>query len=165
VHWNALKITLHVFFAAGFGHPFEWEGSDDVWQGHTLSPVGAISTVVDHLLAYLFIPKRILNLPVAYFKKIMTAYNEAGQYYREFIELEKKGLLAKAGGAKTVLGQLVSNSFYDTEGETDDERLTDEEIIGNIFIFIVAGYETSYKPSLDFSKSLQVSNSFLVLTL
>lgn len=138
-----MKITLHVFFAAGFGHPFEWDRSDDVWQGHTLSPVAAISTVVDHLLAYLFIPKRILNLPVTYFRKITTAYNEAGQYYREFIELEKRGVLAKAGGAKTVLGQLVSNSFADAEGEVDDERLTDEEIIGNIFIFIIAGYETS----------------------
>jgi cytochrome P450 len=136
---------LHVFFAAGLGHPFDWERSDEVWEGHTLSPVEAISGVVDNLLGYLFIPAMIRKLPLAYFKKLTTAYDEAGRYYREFIELEKKGDLKTLATGRTVLGQLVSNSLDEEGGEENDdgEFLTDEEIIGNIFIFITAGYESS----------------------
>ena len=52
--------------------------------------------------------------------------------------------MARSVAGRTVLGQLVSNSLDENEHDDDGETLTDEEIIGNIFIFITAGYESSY---------------------
>lgn len=131
------KFALHVFSGAGFGVPFTWESSDQVWPRHKLSFREAVRTVVGNLFAIILVPKILRKLPTTYFRKLEDAYNDFGVYMRELLEREKLGKDSDGN----LLSTLVQHSA--TENGADEEGvLHDQEIIGNTFILLVAGHET-----------------------
>lgn len=58
------------------------------------------------------------------------------------INIEKRDKFSKSAG-RSILSILVENSVG---GAQDRKVLDEDEIIGNIFIFIAAGYDTTYTP-------------------
>jgi len=88
------------------------------------------------------LPRIFLRLPFKHLRKISIAYTEFGNYLLGFVELGKSRLGdSRAKGVNSILKALVANSDEAQDGGRG--RLTDQEIVGNAFIFLLAGHETT----------------------
>lgn len=72
-------------------------------------------------------------------RKALEAYDEWGRYMKEMIATKKQQIDSEASQSSTVdiLAQLVQHN------EEDSSALTDNEVLGNLFFFILAGHETT----------------------
>jgi cytochrome P450 len=144
---NIYTLTVNTMSLAGFGRQADWvEDSKAVPQGHSLSLVAAIFGVVMHLPHILLMPKWLLrNSP---WKIAHTAYVEFEQYMNELLAEAKAGLQrgvkTESGAARENLLTAVLRSSEEgakqaVAGPGGRTSLTDEEIKGNVFIFLLAG--------------------------
>lgn len=139
---NVYSLTMNTMSLVGFGRQSEWAGVPmAVPQGHTVSLVESIQSVVMHL-------PHILLLPRWAFKQFAsTAYNgysELELYMTELIKQEKARLRGgvatkESNNRETLLTAVLHANTQKLGGET----LTDSEIKGNIFMFLLAGYDTT----------------------
>jgi cytochrome P450 len=137
-----MKLTLHVIFAAGYGRCFDWEESDEVWPGHQMSFRESLRTVIDNIPVFMFISEAWRKiLPFNYLWTLEKSFAESNQYFKEFIELEKEEKPSN-NGVRTILGLLVEDTTDNPQSKGD--ILSEKEIIGNAFIFLLAGHETTY---------------------
>ena len=156
-----MELTLHVIFAAGYGRRLEWEQSDELWSGHQMSR-GSLRTVIDNIPVFMFISEAWRKiLPFKYLRTLEQSFSESNQYFREFIALEKQEKPSNNGN-RTILGLLVEDT-----AETDLQKgdiLPEKEIIGNAFIFLLAGHETTYASSDKSKLTLVPMFSYIVFT-
>lgn len=144
MHKETTKIALYVIAGASFGYSFEWDDSEkNIPPGHNMSFRDSIRITVDNLITLIAVPSLLLKLPIQHLQNTSQAYKELGIYLQDIIDLGKQQ--AKSSG-NTVLSQLIAPS-----GEVSQQLkfrpLDDSEIMGNCFIFISAGYETTYVAS------------------
>ena len=149
-----MKFALHVITGAGFGVPFSWTtSSDEIWPSHKLSFRDAISSVLEHLIGIVFLPKKLWKLPIKYLKDCELGYEEFGKYMMELLDREKKKLAENKSGGEDIAGNLLAALVKQSAREDDGKViLTDQEIIGNTFLFLIAGHETTYVPSSLFQR-------------
>ncbi|KAK3343536.1 putative cytochrome P450 oxidoreductase [Lasiosphaeria hispida] len=156
VKTNIYTLTVNTMSLVGFGKATDWADADKaVPPGHTLSVVGAIWGVVMHLPHILLLPKWALARSpwqVAY-----RAYVEFDQYMDELLAAERERLKLQTNTAEmtkdNLLTAVLRSSMANQEASQDvDEKekgrasrtsLTDGEIKGNVFIFLLAGYDTT----------------------
>jgi cytochrome P450 len=86
----------------------------------------------------MIVPRALWNLPIKPLRAAAEGYHEFGRYMSDLVEREKG--LGNGKDRHNLLSNLVRHS-----SEQGNERvLTDEEIIGNTFIFLIAGHESTY---------------------
>lgn len=125
---------------AGFGMSFTWESiTQNIWPNHKLSFRDSIQTVIRNLLPIVLLPRFLWKLPFRPLRESEQGYNEFGMYICELLEREKK--LGERSNGQNLLASLLKSTINDN-GE--QRRLNDQEIIGNTFIFLIAGLETVY---------------------
>ena len=140
-----MKLALHVIYAAAYGYEFDWDSTDEIWTGHQMGIKASIRLLIDELRMFVILPTPLLKiLPFEYSRKVVQSYDETKQYFRELIQLEKSGGTTNTAG-RTVLSSLVEKSADGIASEKGD-TLTETEILGNIFFFLLAGHETTYLP-------------------
>jgi cytochrome P450 len=141
-------LTMNTMSLVGFGHQSDWgkgERAADVPPGHQYSMVVAMTHVVLHLPHILLLPRWLLRWspwPVAY-----RAANELESYIDEMLASERERLQhsnSEAERETLLTAVLRTNIGAQKKGRTDAQAvgrtaLTDEEIRGNVFIFLVAG--------------------------
>lgn len=142
-------------------------------QKHVMTYADAINTVLRNIFLILLIPRFLLSqalntkeaitlakqitgyLPFTTTKAAYTAFIEWGRYMNEMFESSKKKLssgeveegtnfmasLVKAAGA--VPDRSDTSPSPDKEPVIQKQTLTDSEILGNTFLFILAGHETT----------------------
>jgi cytochrome P450 len=159
-----MKLTLHVIFAAGYGRRFEWEQSDELCSGHEMSFRGSLRTVIDNIPVFMFISEAWRKiLPFKYLRTLEQSFSESNQYFKEFIALEKQEKPSN-NGIRTILGLLVEDTA-DTDLQKGD-ILPEKEIIGNAFIFLLAGHETTYasfrRVQINFSANVLLYSLYLL---
>jgi cytochrome P450 len=155
-----MKLALHVITGAGFGVPFTWDSSssDEIWPSHNLSFRSALDQTLHHLIPLMLLPRWVLRLPVEYLRVTRESYLEFGGYMRELLEREKGKVKEGMGDTTNLLGALAKHARE--REESGEAGLSDEEIIGNTFIFLIAGHETRYSPRIVPPLSLYPSFSF-----
>lgn len=152
-----MKIALHVICAAGYGYFFDWECSEnarrsavplttdsskEIVEGHVLSFRDSLQFTLDNLITLITLPRMFLRLPFKHLRKTSIAYTEFGDYLLGLVELGKSRMGdTRATGVNSILNALVASSDEAQDGGR--ERLTDQEIVGNAFIFLLAGHETT----------------------
>ena len=172
---ETMKIALHVICAAGYGYFFDWESSEnacrssvplttesseELVEGHMLSFRDSLQFTLDNLITLIALPKLFLHFPFEHLKKTGIAYTEFGNYLYGLVKLGKSRLDGRrAKGANSILNALVASS--DEVQEKGRERLTDEEIVGNAFIFLLAGHETTFVPFLNNHLSQVLTHCFM----
>ncbi|KAH0537110.1 hypothetical protein FGG08_006071 [Glutinoglossum americanum] len=129
--------------------------SAEIPEGHTMSYRDALGTLLRHILWVLLMPRWLLrNSPLKVHKKSYVAYTEWGEYMRQLFEKKKAEILAEESReGLDLMGSLVKGAgiVADAPGGDTEKRdsgptkqlLTDEEIMGNAFVFILAGHETA----------------------
>jgi len=163
---DAMRLSLHVISRAGFGRKMHWPSSteapagvdagsfdsskikNDVTDrdpGHTMSYVYAIHCLLDSILAQFLLPRWFLrHAPFKVLRKADEAYVEWGKYMTEAVLSKKKDFEAGHEGDEQmdILGQLVKGQVMSHEIK-NMLPLTDSEILGNMFVLILAGHETA----------------------
>lgn len=139
---NVYSLTLNTMSLVGFGKQNDWTNRPEaIPKGHTLSLVGAIYAVVMHLPHILLLPKRILKLvgPKAY-----EGYDELERYMTELLEQEKTHLLKDSAPEQSSRETLLTAVLRSNHtSKSVGGSLSDTEVKGNIFMFLLAGYDTT----------------------
>ena len=162
---DTMRLSLHVISRAGFGRRLDWPQEGDAEtidqtyddpskirnkqleadDGHTMSYTYAIHCLLDNILFQFLLPRWMLErLPLKRLKKANEAYLEWGNYMKEAVDRKKEELAEgeKEGGSMDLLGQMVKGQLVG-KGARGTEPLTDSEVLGNMFVFILAGHETA----------------------
>lgn len=143
---DVYTLTLNVMSYAGFGQKAEWAiGDNAVAVGHKLSLVSSVFGVVTYLPHILLMPKWLLARSP--WRKAHQSYVELDMYMREYLAREKKALLngtevgelAKGNFLTAVLRASMASGNEKTAMYNGRTSLTDDEITGNTFMFMLAG--------------------------
>lgn len=163
---DTMTLALYIIAHVGFGLRFVWPGQDmpddlsalnrkyakfEPPAGHSMTFVDALATVVDRITLLLIFPTWLLQiLPFKATKSALAAYTNYNKYMEEF--LQEKMEAAQCGdtnaeGGMDLMGQLVRTKYggknqNETKAE-EEAQLTNSDILGDAFIIIVAGHETT----------------------
>ncbi|KAF2086797.1 cytochrome P450 [Saccharata proteae CBS 121410] len=137
-------LALHVLSAAGFGVRQEFKsGMRQIQAGNTLNYRDALVTILSNVVVAAALPLRILELPVlpAKLKTVSVALKEFKNQMNKMLQ-DNRQTFAKGqtSSRPNLLSTLIRCS---DEERSPRERLTDDEILGNFFIFNVAGHDTT----------------------
>lgn len=139
------QLTMNTMCLASFGWQVDWASPrDGLPSGHLLSLVEAVTEVVLHLPMILLLPRwalRVLPDKTAY-----VACSEFEKYMDELLAREKLAIKKETvleARRENLLTALLRSSRESAEAEESrtgvSVGLTDREVQGNIFIFLLAG--------------------------
>ncbi|KAG5648538.1 hypothetical protein DXG03_003149 [Asterophora parasitica] len=131
-----LPIALFVIGAAGFGRSISWKDDDSIPAGHQMTFKGALHVVTTDIFLKLIVPERALGLTKR-LRNVRLAFNELEQYMEEMIHERQNSV------KKEARHDLFSSLLDANDVDSGAAKLTISELIGNIFIFLVAGHETT----------------------
>jgi cytochrome P450 len=164
---DAMKLSLNVISAAGLGRKMAWPRDDkasrddkNIPNGHTMSFTDAIGFLLKNVLVIMILPKWFMstspfpevlqnlhtnntfteNAPFKFFHKCYVAYDEWGKYMSTMVS-EKR--LSSSQSTATTTDLLTQLSKTPADAKDTSPALTDSEIMGNLFVLIIAGHETS----------------------
>ncbi|KAL8670520.1 MAG: hypothetical protein Q9168_004954, partial [Polycauliona sp. 1 TL-2023] len=118
---------------------------------HKMSYVDALQTLLHNMIWILILPLSLLKwIPISSVQRSYTSYTEWGKHLRELFAQKKAdisqgksqegmdlmGFLCKAAG-------LTSNSTKEPEKPQSKPTFSDDDIMGNAFVFLLAGHETA----------------------
>ena len=145
---DTAKLTLHVLTRAAFGMSYSYDKADDLPHGHQMSYRAALSIVMRDWFFLLILPKKVFAMP--FISKRLSQLGKATQefqtYMEEMLENEKRSTSKREPGAFNLMSALVRASENASQAETESmvrQGLNDKEIFGNIFIYNIAGHETT----------------------
>lgn len=146
---DAATLTLNVLTHAGFGFSYSFEEAETVPEGsnHKLSYRDSLLTVLHNFILLVSFP--IWFLQLSFMPKQWRASGDAAieyqSYIKEVVGREKEKF---ARGDETdssvpnLMSSMVKASNVSGRISTKDS-LSDEEIYGNVFIYNLAGHETT----------------------
>jgi cytochrome P450 len=146
---DTARLALHVLSSAGFGisRPFN-AGVQKLPLEHHMPYQDALSLILRNVVTLAIIPKDILIVPILpkKLRKLGQAVKEFKQYMEEMLETERTSITKRESGNNNLLSALIqaSDEAKETNGGRESNLgLTDDEIYGNIFIYNLAGHETT----------------------
>lgn len=160
-----LHLTLSILTNTAFGVPIASPGQepDPVPPGHKYSLKDTLEGAMDQPILFTTVatPKWLFWLPLKKFKQAKELKAELDQWLDEIVQERRKALqmgeekkdllynLVKANDALQAQQGLSEKGPYEqaVNGKIKSEMLDPDELAGNLFIFLIAGHETSeYTP-------------------
>ena len=147
---DTATVALHVLTSVGFGlsYPFH-RGVRDVPAGHSMTYKDALALCLRNIITFSIFSRKTLSrsfLP----KKLRTlglAAKEFQTYMEEMLSNQRAGVGESENESPNLMSALVraSEEARRTQDESGSRHLglSDEEIFGNIFIFNLAGHEST----------------------
>ncbi|TFK72487.1 cytochrome P450 [Pluteus cervinus] len=132
------KLALSVIGNCGFGFNFRWAEPPFSPDG-TLSIQEAMRTVSEWHALDVFCPKWVTKLPVPQFKKYRAACDKLMDFMRAQV-VERREII---NGGSQLKGDVFTMLVKANEDEEEKLQLDDEELIGNVFVMLLAGHETT----------------------
>ncbi|KXN89025.1 Secologanin synthase [Leucoagaricus sp. SymC.cos] len=129
-----LPITLFVISAAGFGYKLSWKGGHTVPKGHKMTFKDSLYTVATYIVPRLILPDWAM-LVSKKTREIALGFKELKMHMTEMIETRLK--------SEKVERDDLFSSLLDANRDELEGGLTMDELVGNIFIFLLAGHETT----------------------
>ncbi len=147
---DTATIALHVLTSVGFGLSYPFHGGvRDLPAGHTMTYRDALSLCLRNTIMFSIFSRKTLSLQFLP-KKLRTlglAIKEFQEYMEEMLSHERAGVEVRENESSNLMSALVraSEKTRRTQDESESSRLglKDDEIFGNIFIFNLAGHETT----------------------
>ncbi|RDW92411.1 hypothetical protein BP5796_01805 [Coleophoma crateriformis] len=167
---DTMRLALHIITRIGFGVRLLWPGeslgekqseedaafsSNEPPEGHSLSFEDSLSTLLERLLWVLLTPKWLLKqLRFHGAKEGFEAFINWRQYLTELLTKKLAEVReGKESDGMDIMGSLVKSSYENPGPNASSGRaekkdagpkvLSDSDILGNAFVMIVAGHETS----------------------
>ncbi|KIK59171.1 hypothetical protein GYMLUDRAFT_245592 [Collybiopsis luxurians FD-317 M1] len=127
-----LPISLFALSAAAFGKKISWKDDGSIPPNHEMTFKGAIHEVSKNSFVRFFVPEWAMGM-TAYTRKIRLASEELDRYMLELI-------WNRRNAQKEEKHDLLSNLL---EASYGDPSFTDRDLTGNIFVFLIAGHEST----------------------
>ena len=148
---NAKTLALHVLTYAGFGTQYSFtKGVQAHQENHTMTYRDALITISDNILVIFLIPRRYMSLRMLpnSIRQVGYALQEFKQYMGEMLDQERMTITNRDDSSGNLMGALIRASEEAKHSSTSAsgvhrDFLTDDEIFGNIFIYNLAGHETT----------------------
>ncbi|KAF8804431.1 cytochrome P450 [Phlegmacium glaucopus] len=128
-------IALFVIGVAGFGQKMSWHEETTIPKGHQMSMKDALHIVSTETMVKVMFPDWALGLTKR-LQSVKIAYEELQMYMSEMIK-------ERQNSEKVERHDLFSNLLAANDEDLDVINLTESELIGNIYIFLIAGHETT----------------------
>ncbi|ORY34740.1 cytochrome P450 [Naematelia encephala] len=146
-----VKTTLLVFGKSGFGIDIPWHIPHT--NGSILPFPEALHSVEDSLAAQLLLPQWFMTYsPSSYLRRCAKAQRSLVFHIKQMIASRQAKLTAehaaldkneKVKPPTDLLGALVASQIDVQRDQGMEKGLSESEIVGNIFIFSIAGHETT----------------------
>jgi len=135
------KIALYLIASCGFGLPLTWTDTvGEKVRGMSLSQCFEISASA--VIPQAMLPQWALNLPLNYFRRIKEANLALESIVRRIIEKRRaEGPSPQQEANEKDVFSLLMNA-NDAEKDTK-AALTDQELLSNVFLLMLAGHETT----------------------
>ncbi|KAF5322275.1 hypothetical protein D9619_001909 [Psilocybe cf. subviscida] len=130
-----LPIALFIIGAAGFGRHISWKEDVVVPEGYTMPFKDALHTVANDTYIKVLIPESLLGVT----KRTRTsrdAFADLRNYMASMIH-------ERQNSEKVERHDLFSSLLEANHDALGNGVLTESELIGNIYIFLLAGHETT----------------------
>ncbi|KAJ7468028.1 cytochrome P450 [Mycena latifolia] len=159
---DLVKLTLLVVASAGFGRRASWQEDAAPPPGHTRAFRAAVSGALAHLFTKVLTPAWLTALaarvPLPLLGPALAETRDSFAALRaHMLELVSLARAWVVGGRVADMDAgLLRNLVEANMTQADDvhhKKLTDEELLSNIFTFLLAGHETSAH-SLSFAVAL-----------
>lgn len=140
---DTLTMALHVLTGAGFGQQYSFKaGRQTLPKNHAMSYRDALNEVLQNLVFVIIFRRDILNLSwmPKKLRRIGLAIKEFESYMREMIDHERTLIDNRDSDSANLISSLIRSS---EEGKAARESLSDDEMMGNLFIYNLAGHETT----------------------
>ncbi|KAH9485051.1 Cytochrome P450 monooxygenase 124 [Psilocybe cubensis] len=131
-----LPIALAVISAAGFGKRSSWFDDDEIPNGHSMTFKQSLHIASTDIFFKFFFSGTILRYGTARMRNVQIAFDELSLYISEMI---KERQLSE----KVERYDLFSSLLEANSDDGEEVRLTESELRGNIFIYLIAGHETT----------------------
>ncbi|KAH8175741.1 cytochrome p450 domain-containing protein [Sarocladium implicatum] len=163
---DTMRLTLNIIGYVGFGMKMSWPGeeqlapgsdpnetvagSSDAPEGYTLSFIDTMEQILEHIFLLLLVPAGLLHrLPFKKAKEAAIAHDDYVKYMEELVDQKqdeaRQGDSMDKEPGMDLMGQLVRSmqEAEKSEYKLSGPSLTRDDIIGNAFIMLVAGHETT----------------------
>lgn len=152
------KIAINVLSAAGMGASVPWSDTTDdrPKPGFKQTYIQSVKKVIDSVAGPIILPLWFLrNYPSLlpghqFMRDLGVAKAEFPIHTQDLLEKERRQSTAKRSATKSnVLSQLIQASEQPLDGDMRGVKggsataLSDEEMIGNLFLFTAAGFDTT----------------------
>lgn len=151
-------LTLAVIAKAGFGHELEWKeelgvSANCIPPGYTISFLEAMTTTVFNMIPVLLLPRWLMY--ISPLRQAAIAHNEFERYVRQMIREEKRKIDESRGyESASARGNLLTSVLRASADEatksgkpgvrnSKKQAFTETEVMGNLFLYLLAGYETT----------------------
>ena len=140
---DTLTLALHVLTAAGFSQSYSFlSGPQTLPSDHKMSYRNALSGVLTNIAPIIVFNHEMLQKP--FMPKSLQhagqAVHEFKTYMTEMISRERQLIEKRDSDANNLISSLIRAS---EEGKAASNSLDDQEIVGNLFIYNLAGHETT----------------------
>ncbi|KAI9739476.1 MAG: Cytochrome P450 monooxygenase prx9 [Claussenomyces sp. TS43310] len=147
-------LTLAVISLTGFGRRVDWTSkSKDESKppsGYRISFLKAIHDTTGYITAILLFPRWFLSLTP--WREAAVAHQQLEKYMRELIRSEKAQIsqnkdhqssTAHGNLLKSLLKASAAEGAANSNPNTKKQGFTEDEVLGNLFLYLLAGYETT----------------------
>ncbi|KAK0474149.1 cytochrome P450 [Armillaria novae-zelandiae] len=139
------KLALFVITTCGFGISSHWEEPLRS-HNHAMTIQQAFRIISDTGAFAVFAPKWVKRLPFKYIRDSNTAHEQLGKFMRD--EVIRRRAQITSGEIDLDGDNLETHTIFNLimkagEDEEGKYQLDDEEVIGNVFIMLFAGHETT----------------------
>lgn len=151
----SMTLSLHIISRAGFGQRLTWkheEVDQKIPEGHSMTFKDALAELLEQILQVILFPKWWLaNSPFKANKRAWAAFTNWSDYMNELYQVRKEEVRSGESSREglDIMGALVrgagitSESLNASGAEKGGQLLTDDEIMGNLFVILLAGHETT----------------------
>lgn len=145
---DTATLALNVLQAAGYGLYFPFhEDSPEIPPGHSMTYRDAMATILSLYTLYMLIPISSMSSPwmPQFVRTLGHATKEFMMHNEEMLRNERASISKREQGTANLLSALVraSDEAQKTTVGGRSQGLSEEEIFGNLFIYGLAGHETT----------------------
>ncbi len=157
---DALTLALHVLTAAGFGKSYPFAGGlTKPSEGHSMAYKDALELILKNIMVAIVVSA--IKLPAWMLPRKMFRVSEAIAdfkiYMTEMVEEERRSMRNGEGDKDNLMSVLVRAAESSKADKKGRNSLTDDEIYGNLFIYSLAGHETTAN-TLAYAVALMATN-------
>ncbi|KAL4256226.1 cytochrome P450 family protein [Pleurotus pulmonarius] len=135
------KLATLIIGQCGFGFPFDWASQAPLPDGY-ISIQESIRVVTSNA-ALLTSPKWMQRLPLKVFEKVSKARDEVMRFLEYQVAERRAALSGFPDDSEERSKDMFSLLVGANEAESEKVRMSDEEVVGNIFAMLFAGNETT----------------------
>ena len=146
---DTMTLALHVLTCAGFGtkHTFQ-NGLQSSRPDQAMTYRDALGLVLQNIIPFAIFSEKFMLSSFApkTLRRLGQAKKVFGDHMSGMLEQERRLIASQQAGGANLMSALVraSEDAKEAEGRGGPRQgLTDDEIFGNIFIYSLAGHETT----------------------